>query len=357
MGELVDGGEMFKRIFVMFAFFVFLAPIANRTVDLDLVKVLEDVDEIKNLDWSEYVHERLCRAIRKYKTSGCLGNVGGCVWVLQFVYFHRLQFRGIAESCSLPLMKHWFGTKIHERLVLEKDSTCFGSGILNTVTYPVCQKLGFEDGFAKICGRDTCDNDAANDDENHIRFIIPDGQLSNSVIQSIATDAIHAEYLRMKRNLEIVSNFHLKQLEAKLAVKRRSSPLLSDDDLDPRYYAMMQELAEMVLSVQSMPGGLENITCDAKPSAIPRDVSPNEKIQEVLHQINVNEIGNETAVQCDEPRIVDAITDPTQQTNAGATLEVMYNQTYLSIRLHLFQVLNLFQVLPLFQVMKLLQKN
>ncbi|KNA19269.1 hypothetical protein SOVF_063100 [Spinacia oleracea] len=78
----------------------------------------------------------------------------------------------------------------------------------------------------------------------------------------------------------------------------------------------------MVLSVQSMPGGLENISCDGKPSAIPRDVSPNEKIQEVLHQINVNEIANETAIQCEEPRIVDAITDPTQQTNAGATLDV-----------------------------------
>ncbi|KNA03452.1 hypothetical protein SOVF_209060, partial [Spinacia oleracea] len=78
----------------------------------------------------------------------------------------------------------------------------------------------------------------------------------------------------------------------------------------------------MVLSVQSMPGGLENIACDGKPSAIPRDVSPNEKIQEVLHEINVNEIANETAVQCEEPRIVDAITDPTQQTNAGTTLEV-----------------------------------
>ncbi|XP_056692913.1 uncharacterized protein [Spinacia oleracea] len=186
MGELVEGGEMFKRIFVMFAFSVFLAPIANRTADLGLVKVLEDVDEIKNLDWCGYVHERLCRAIRKHKTSGCQGNVGGCLWVLQVVYFHRLQFRGIAESCSLPLMKHWSGTKIHERLVLEKDSACFGSGLLNTVTYPVCQKLGFEEGFAKICGR----HDAVNDDENHIRFVIPDGQLSNSAIQSISTDEI-----------------------------------------------------------------------------------------------------------------------------------------------------------------------
>ncbi|KNA26110.1 hypothetical protein SOVF_000490 [Spinacia oleracea] len=101
-------------------------------------------------------------------------------------------------------------------------------GILNTVTYHVCQKLGFEDGFAKIYARDkagTCNTDAANDDENHIRFIIPDGQLSNSVIQSIASDEIHAEFLRMRRNLEIVSNGNLKQLEAKSAVKRASSPL------------------------------------------------------------------------------------------------------------------------------------
>ncbi|KNA04232.1 hypothetical protein SOVF_201580 [Spinacia oleracea] len=293
MGESVDGGEMFKRIFVMFAFSVFFAPIANRTVDFGLVKVLEDVDEIKNLDLHGYVHERLCRAIRKYKTSGCQGNFGGCLWVLQVVYFRRLQFRAIAESCSLPLMKHWSGTKIHGRLVLEKDSACFGSGILNTVTYHVCQKLGFEDGFSKICGR----NDVANDDENHIRFIIPDGQLSNSVVQSIAIDEIHAEFLKMKRNFEIFSNFDL-------------------------YYTMMQELVEMVLSVQSMPRGLENIACDANPSAIPRDVSPNEKIQEVLHQINVNEIGNETVVHFDEARIVDAITDPTQQTNAGTTMEV-----------------------------------
>lgn len=124
----------------------------------------------------------------------------------------------------------------------------------------------------------------------------------------------------MKRNLEIVSNFHLKQLEAVAALRRRSSPSLPDDDLDPRYYAMMQELAEMVVSVQSMPGGLENIYCDGKPNAIPQDDSPNKKIQGVLDEINVNETANKTAVQCEEPRIVDATTDPAQQTNQGATL-------------------------------------
>ncbi|KNA06782.1 hypothetical protein SOVF_177910, partial [Spinacia oleracea] len=69
---------------------------------------------------------------------------------------------------------------------------------------------------------------------------------------------MHDEFLRMKRNLKIVSNFHLKHLEAKSAVKHASYPLLSDDDLDPGYYAMMQELAKIVILVQNMPGGLSN---------------------------------------------------------------------------------------------------
>ena len=49
--ELTDGGDDFKRFFVMYPFITFLAPQLHRTVDHSLLKPLVDVNEIKNLNW------------------------------------------------------------------------------------------------------------------------------------------------------------------------------------------------------------------------------------------------------------------------------------------------------------------
>uniref|UniRef100_A0A803N8K5 Uncharacterized protein n=1 Tax=Chenopodium quinoa TaxID=63459 RepID=A0A803N8K5_CHEQI len=67
MVDLVDGGEEFKRCFVLQAMSIFLAPTTNRTISLKLLKAVEKVDEIKTFDWCSYVLKKLKKAVQKYK--------------------------------------------------------------------------------------------------------------------------------------------------------------------------------------------------------------------------------------------------------------------------------------------------
>uniref|UniRef100_A0A803MBQ5 Uncharacterized protein n=1 Tax=Chenopodium quinoa TaxID=63459 RepID=A0A803MBQ5_CHEQI len=94
MVDLVDGGEEFKRCFVLQALSSFLAPTTNRTVSLKLLKAVEKVDEIKTFDWCSYVLKKLKKAVQKYKDDETAQNVSGCLLALQIMYFHRLNFQG-----------------------------------------------------------------------------------------------------------------------------------------------------------------------------------------------------------------------------------------------------------------------
>uniref|UniRef100_A0A803MIS8 Ubiquitin-like protease family profile domain-containing protein n=1 Tax=Chenopodium quinoa TaxID=63459 RepID=A0A803MIS8_CHEQI len=67
MQELVDGGEAFKRFFVVHAMSIFLALTPNRIVSLKLLKAVEEVDEIKTFDWCSYVLRKLKKSVDKYK--------------------------------------------------------------------------------------------------------------------------------------------------------------------------------------------------------------------------------------------------------------------------------------------------
>uniref|UniRef100_A0A803LJN5 Uncharacterized protein n=1 Tax=Chenopodium quinoa TaxID=63459 RepID=A0A803LJN5_CHEQI len=163
-----DGGELFKRLFVMIAFTTFLAPVANRTAYLSFVKALENVDEIKNFNCCKYVHERLCRAILKYKKR-----------------------------------------------------------------------------------------------KRIIKFDVLDSMTSDEEIHSIATDAIHEQFLLMKRNMEVVTNYHLKKVESLkkhdvACASSSSSPVLQSQDYNPRMF----EIVDIVLSVKKLPGVISNIACD-----------------------------------------------------------------------------------------------
>ncbi|KAK9725547.1 hypothetical protein RND81_05G152600 [Saponaria officinalis] len=105
MLKLKDGGDDFKRYFVLYAMSSFLAPTAHNQVDYRLVRVVDDVDNIKNLDWCCYVLDKLGSVVETYKRRNTK-NVGGCMFVLQLVYFHRLVWRGRKEPADLPLLKH-----------------------------------------------------------------------------------------------------------------------------------------------------------------------------------------------------------------------------------------------------------
>uniref|UniRef100_A0A803KTY7 Ubiquitin-like protease family profile domain-containing protein n=1 Tax=Chenopodium quinoa TaxID=63459 RepID=A0A803KTY7_CHEQI len=193
--ELVDGGEAFKRFFVVHVMSSFLAPTPNRTVSLKLLKDVEEVDEIKTFDWCSYVLRKLKKSVNKYKKDLTIQSVSGCLLVLQILYFHRLNFQGEKESCSLPLIQHWTDAKVKSQINLEVKAGGFGQGPLDTSTYPLSQyaisqtvvkqplTLGSDHGGLNVGG--ACSSGTIG---RFVQFELPDGVMTDDEIKQISTD-------------------------------------------------------------------------------------------------------------------------------------------------------------------------
>ncbi|CAH9075859.1 unnamed protein product [Cuscuta europaea] len=93
-----EGGEQFKRLFVLFIVSHVLAPTSNRTTSMNLVLALEDVGNIKKVNWCGYVLKKLGQAVERFKRNTENSFVGGCILLLQILYFQRLMFKGVQIS-------------------------------------------------------------------------------------------------------------------------------------------------------------------------------------------------------------------------------------------------------------------
>ncbi|KAL8543323.1 hypothetical protein ACS0TY_004026 [Phlomoides rotata] len=131
-----NGGDDFIRIFVLYALRSFLDPSPNRLVITKYLKSLEVIQEISKFDWCSFILDKLCESIKRYKAGICK-VVGGCVLLLQILYFHRLKWQGIAEPSTLPLLKHWTIKKVSDRCSQELEAGKYGSGELVVNTYPI----------------------------------------------------------------------------------------------------------------------------------------------------------------------------------------------------------------------------
>ena len=147
--ELVDGGDTFKKLFVMYAFSSFLAPTASGILDLRLAMAVDNVSEIKSLNWSKYVLERLRAATKLYKEQKCrtekTDNFGGCIVLLQLMYFHHINAYDTTIPDTLPLIQHWDNGKVFNRIKLECECGEYGKGLLDN-KYPISENYLFKDG-------------------------------------------------------------------------------------------------------------------------------------------------------------------------------------------------------------------
>uniref|UniRef100_A0A803M6L4 Ubiquitin-like protease family profile domain-containing protein n=1 Tax=Chenopodium quinoa TaxID=63459 RepID=A0A803M6L4_CHEQI len=136
--NLKEGGEDFKRFFVMYVCSTFLAPVANRVIDYKIINYADNVKEIHNLDWCGYVMNNLCKSVGSFKNNKkkeSRSGISGCILILQLVYFHHLAFRGKPEPTTLPLIQHWSDEKVKERIAKEANAS-FGQGELQKDDYP-----------------------------------------------------------------------------------------------------------------------------------------------------------------------------------------------------------------------------
>uniref|UniRef100_A0A803MVF8 Ubiquitin-like protease family profile domain-containing protein n=1 Tax=Chenopodium quinoa TaxID=63459 RepID=A0A803MVF8_CHEQI len=285
---LVDGGEEFRQLFIMHAFSSFLAPTSNRTVDLRIVKCLVDVNQIRIYNWSKYVLDRLCEAVKSYK-EGNIEWFCGCVLMLEIIYFHRLRFRNVVLNSTIPLIQHWTDVDIRDRIRNEKLSKGFGCGILEFDTYPVSEKLQFEDGQV-VCnqfkeapvnqtsGKESVVYEGVRSNvKGVIQFELPASSMSNEEIRSIAIDEVYEKFLLMKRDLEVVSNFYMNELKVLFQTRKSndastSTPPMSQTDLffmNPRVHEIVDEIVSLVNWINVVVGevpriGFEHVLSNGK---------------------------------------------------------------------------------------------
>uniref|UniRef100_A0A803L8P5 Ubiquitin-like protease family profile domain-containing protein n=1 Tax=Chenopodium quinoa TaxID=63459 RepID=A0A803L8P5_CHEQI len=202
--ELVDGGDEFKRLFVMHALSSMLVPTANRTVNFRLVNAVDDVDQIKNLDWCSFVLRKLMNSVVSYKNSEAKDSISGCLLLLKIMYFHCLNFQGVVENSTIPLIHHWTDKKVRNRVSLELKAGGFGQGVLNELTYPVSAKR--VDSNVNNLSKGEVGAVPIDDDRRCVTFDLPEGVLTDSKIKSAATDDLHEAFLFMKRNMKLFSS-------------------------------------------------------------------------------------------------------------------------------------------------------
>ena len=135
ISQLRDGGDDFKRLFVVYVCGHFLDPTPQGTyIDKRLLVALDDVSRIRSYDWCSLVMDKIGQSARSFAmTDYC--SVNSCVWVLIFCYFHRFNYKGRDEPSSIPLCGHWTDERVKSRVNRERVDG-FGLSPLSTL-YPI----------------------------------------------------------------------------------------------------------------------------------------------------------------------------------------------------------------------------
>ncbi|KAL8493511.1 hypothetical protein ACS0TY_024646 [Phlomoides rotata] len=134
--DLSVGGDDFKRIFVLYCLESFLTPSTNRAVRTNVLKSVESVENISKLDWCGYILSNLCESVRMFQNHASK-NIGGCILLLQIIYFHRLKWQGFDEPYTLPLIQHWSDKKVAARCIQEIKAGKYGCGELSVNMFPL----------------------------------------------------------------------------------------------------------------------------------------------------------------------------------------------------------------------------
>lgn len=151
-----DGGDSFKKLFVMFAISSFLAPTTNKELVLDIAPALEDASEIVNYDWCTYIanvvdeNARRVRGLvkererikmfgteeqkkkvleKEFDKNGkrrLLMKAGGCFPALMIGYMHQHVFDQLPSERK-PYILNWDDKLIKKRIDKQVGSQNVGT--------------------------------------------------------------------------------------------------------------------------------------------------------------------------------------------------------------------------------------
>ncbi|CAH9141436.1 unnamed protein product [Cuscuta epithymum] len=247
--EEKEGGDEFKRLFVLFVVSHLLAPTSNRTACLQLVVALEDVGKIKDLNWCGYVLKKLSSAVQRFKRNHENTFVGGCLLLLQTLYFQRLVFKGVEVPKTLPLIKNWNSEKIKARVKDEIKAGDFGRGPIDS-SYPISKQ--------NICLQKQIE--VLNKEEQRSRFVrydIPEGMPTDEDINKTAKDEKSKTLMLVKRDVELVFRAHMSptqemDVQEQLSQNQSSQSTTSLDKIfnDPKTFEIVDAVVDWLMDMK-----------------------------------------------------------------------------------------------------------
>uniref|UniRef100_K3ZLS7 Aminotransferase-like plant mobile domain-containing protein n=1 Tax=Setaria italica TaxID=4555 RepID=K3ZLS7_SETIT len=160
-------GDDFIRIFVLYTIGFYLCPTLQPYVKSDYLGLVEEIDNIKNLNWSSLVLNFLIRSIREYKEVKA-ANLKGNLVLLQVWYWEKVSMSHMYPRLEhpggdKPLVQYWDEKRAKERCKLARNHH-FGEGKIvhditrhkhnNTCSIPQCHTTSEQ-------------SDKGQDDSNH----------------------------------------------------------------------------------------------------------------------------------------------------------------------------------------------
>ncbi|XP_074296682.1 uncharacterized protein LOC141627122 [Silene latifolia] len=153
MAEQREGGEHFKRNFIVFIVSSFLMGVKGNVPSLRILKCLSDVSIIPTLKWCDFTRNNLIDSVRQWRTDklreangGRPKTFKGPIMVLIFIYLDRMVFKTRKVARVFPTLCTWTKEEISYRISQEKGQAHrFGAGFIETrlEKHPGCFGEGY----------------------------------------------------------------------------------------------------------------------------------------------------------------------------------------------------------------------
>ncbi|KAK9740409.1 hypothetical protein RND81_03G033100 [Saponaria officinalis] len=134
-----DGGEDFKRNFIVYIVSTFLGEVKSSIASLKMLKTLTNVDDIPHYNWCEFTRKKLVENVILWQKeelrleSGKENIFKGPIMVLVCIYLDRVVFKSRTVPRTFPTISSWSKESINDRIKEEKKFTkTFGKGFVDS---------------------------------------------------------------------------------------------------------------------------------------------------------------------------------------------------------------------------------
>ncbi|KAH9609786.1 hypothetical protein KSS87_000151 [Heliosperma pusillum] len=132
----IDGGDGFKRNFIVYIFSSFLGGVKGNKASLRILKSLSDTSLISEYNWCNFIKKKLVEQVLSWQKEEFSEEktvnenwFGGPIMVLVFIYLDRCVFMVRTVSRQYPTLSTWTKKAISKRIKDElKSKSSFGHG-------------------------------------------------------------------------------------------------------------------------------------------------------------------------------------------------------------------------------------